>query len=182
MTHAVLVQSKVSAKDIDAYNRPAVNSADALDNGNVIILATEDTSATYGQTEVWDATKPATATLSGAWMVYEPEVVLTVSGTKTYKGIDPDPLDFYIPATTVFSAFKPKVGDIILMTGDGFTAGSGAASAFANAADADYHLIWAAAKGAGLDFAYISTSYVSIGDGSIGTQRTVAYKLQCVQE
>lgn len=78
MTHAVLVQTKVAAKDIDSFNRPAVG-ADALDNGNVIVLATEDTSATYGQTEVWDATKPATATLSGCWMVYEPEVVLTTS-------------------------------------------------------------------------------------------------------
>ena len=116
MTHAVLVQSKVAAKDIDALNRAAVNANDALDNGNVIILATQDTSATYGQTEVWDATKPATATLSGAWMVYEPEIVLTVSGTKTYKGIDPDPQEFYIPAGTVFSAWKPQLGDVILMT------------------------------------------------------------------
>jgi hypothetical protein len=179
MTHAVFVQTKVAAKDIDAYNRPAV-CADALDNGNVIVLATEDTSATYGQTEVWDATKPATATLSGTWMVYEPEVVLTVSGTKTYKGIDPDPQDFYIPAGVVFSAFKPQLGDIILMTGDGFVSGSGAASAFAVAADNSYLLTWAAAAGAGLSFKYIATSYISIGSGAIDTQRVVAYKLQCV--
>jgi hypothetical protein len=179
MTHAVLVQTKVAAKDIDSFNRPAIGSVE-LDNGNVIVLATEDTAGTYGQMEVWDATRPATATLSGCWMVYEPEVVLTVSGTKQYKGIDPDPQDFSIPAGQVFTAFKPRLGDIILLTGDGFDTGSGAASAFANAADSSYKLTWASSVGAGLAFKYIATSYISIGSGAIDNQRVVAYKLQCV--
>ncbi len=179
MTHAVLVQTKVAAKDIDSFNRPAV-CADALDNGNVVVLATENTGGTYGQSEVWDATKPATATLSGCWMVYEPEVVLTVSGTKEYKGINPDPQDFYLPIGQIFTAFKPRIGDIILLTADGFDTGSGAASAFANAADASYKLLWASSVGAGLAFKYIATSYISLGSGAIDNQRVVAYKLQCV--
>jgi len=180
MSHCVLVQSKVAAENIDAANVSAINSADALDNGNVVALATQDTAATYGQTEVWDATKPATATLAGLWMVYEPEVVLTVSGTKQYKGINVDPQDFYIPANTVFSAYKPHLGDVITMTGDGFVTGSGAASAYAVAADGSYLLTWAAGAGSGLSYKYIATTYISIGSGAIDTQRAVAYKLQCV--
>lgn len=55
---AVLVQNSVQAMNIDAYNRKAKGSAD-IDNGNVFYLATK--SATAGESEVWVATQPATA-------------------------------------------------------------------------------------------------------------------------
>ncbi len=177
MTHAVLVQSKVAAKNVDAMNRPAIGTAD-LDNGNVIQLLTE--SAVSGQTEVWSATIPsASAGLKNLWMVYEPEVVLTVSGTKQYKGIDPDPQDFYIPSGMVFSAFQPELGDIILLTGDGIT-GSKASNGFIVATASDYKLNWAAAAVSGLSYALIGTSYISIGSGAIDSQRVTAYKFECV--
>jgi hypothetical protein len=180
MTHNVLIQNKVAAEDIKSFNVSAINANDALDNGNAIVLATQDTAGTYGQTEVWDATQPKTATLSGCYMVYEPEVVLTTSGTNVYKGLDPDPRDFSIAAGTVFSAFKPQLGDIITMTADGFVTGTGAASAFANAADSSYLFTWASSVGAGLSLSYIATTYISIGTGGIDTQRVTAYKMKVV--
>ena len=113
-------------------------------------------------------------------MVYEPEIVLTTSGTSTYKGLDPNPQNFSIPAGTVFSAFKPALGDIVTMTADGFVTGTGAASAFANAADSSYLFTWASSVGAGLSLAYVSTTYISIGSGAIDSQRVTAYKMKVV--
>ena len=43
-------------------------------------------------------------------MAAEPEVVLT---DEKYKGLDPDIRNFYNVSGTVYSAFKPQVGDII---------------------------------------------------------------------
>ena len=58
---------------------------------------------------------------SGIWMAYSPEVVVTVSGSNKFKGIDPDVRNFVNLNGDVFSAFKPQVGDILKMTVDGIT-------------------------------------------------------------
>ena len=179
MTHAILVQNKVAAMDVDSYNRPAVQANDNLDNGWLVSLPTRDTSATYGQTEVWDATKPATATLAAMWMVYEPEVVLTVSGSHQYKGIDPDPRDFYTPAGTVFTAYQPKVGDIIALTDDAL-GGTKSTNTFVVATNADYKLNWSASAISGLSYSYLGDSYVSLGLGDISTQRVTTRLFTCV--
>lgn len=80
---------------------------------------------------------------TGLWMAYEPEVVVTVSGTKKYKGIDVDVRDFYTPSGEVFTAFKPQVGDILTFTADGIT-GSKSTNTYAVAANGQYALAWAA--------------------------------------
>lgn len=179
MTHAVLVQNKVMAQDVDSLNRAALGTAD-LDNGWLVSLPTQNTAATVGNAEVWDAGQPATATLAKLWMVYEPEVVVTVSGSLQFKGIDPDPRNFYLPTGTIFSVYKPQVGDIITVTADALATGSGAASAFAVAVDGAYKLTWAAAAISGLSYQYLATTYLSIGTGGIDTQRVTAYKFACV--
>lgn len=178
MTRSVIVQSKVVAQNIDSLNRTAVAAAD-LENGNLVILATRNTSATRGQEEVWDATCPATATLAKCWMVYEPEVVTLISGTKSFKGIDSDPQDFYLPTGEFFSVFKPQVGDILLLTADAFS-NSRTAEGFAVAADASYELAWNSVAISGLSLKYLSTEYISLGSGAIDSQRVTAYSMEVV--
>lgn len=175
MTHAVLVQNKVAALNIDALNRPAV-SASAIDNGNVFNLLTNSTSS---GSEVWVATVPATGSLVNLWMAYEPEIVITVSGNSKYKGLDPDIRNFYTPAGTVFSAFKPQLGDILLMTAAGFTSGS-VTEDFAVAKDGAYLLDWAAAPITGLTLKLLETSYISLATGAIDSQRVTAYRLEVI--
>lgn len=178
MSHGIVVLSKVKAENVSSLNRAALGIAD-LDNGNVVQLLTRNTAATRGLEEVWDATRPATTTgLQNLWMVYEPEVVTTladVGSSKKYKGINPDPSDFYIPTGEVFSAFKPQVGDIILITGDSLGTGTGAESAYVVATASTYKLTWAAAAVSGLSLKYLATDYISLGSGAINSQRVDAY-------
>lgn len=82
---------------------------------------------------------------SGMWMAYEPEVVTIVTASgKQYKGIDPDPRDFYNIPGTPFTAFKPQVGDILTITADGIT-GTISTNTYAVATNGQYALSWASA-------------------------------------
>jgi hypothetical protein len=173
MAHAVLVQNSVQALNIDAYNRSVIATFD-VDNGNVFNLSS--LSSTAGEGEVWVASTPVTGALTNLWMAYEPEVVTVVSASgKKYKGIDPDPRDFYNVAGEVFTAFQPKVGDIITITADGI-GGTKGANNYAVATNNTAQLQWAASAISGLTLQLLETTYISIADGSIGTQRTTAYR------
>jgi hypothetical protein len=161
----------------DMLNRPVV-CASAIDNGNVFSLLTHSAGSESGS-EVWNATQISSASLMDLWMAYEPEVVLTNSGNSYYKGIDPDPRNFYIAAQTVFSAFKPVKGDLLMLTADCLD--SGTANTYAVAVVGGFKLNWAAAIIAGLTLKYLGTSYISIADGSIGTQRVTAFKFEVLR-
>ncbi len=183
MSHGVLVQEKVAALNIDSLNRSCY-SASSIDNGNVFNLLTKTAAGTLSSTgsEVWTATAPNTLTGSSTdiWMAYEPEVVVTVSGTQKFKGIDPDPRNFYNIAGDVFSAFKLQLGDLLLMTTDCLTGSVKSAYAIVN--DGVYTLLWSATTPAsGIVLKYLAESYISIGTGSIGTQRVTAYKFEVVR-
>jgi len=130
MAQNVLIQNQVAALNVDSYNRSAVHASAAVDNGNLVVLSA--LSSTAGEAEVWTALTPSTGNgLTGLWMVYEPPIVLSAS---KYKGLDPDPRNFSIPATKVFSCFKPQLNDIVTMTADGL-AGTQSANTFVNATD-----------------------------------------------
>lgn len=180
MSHAILIQNRVAAASVDSYNRSAIaGSAVDLDNGNVFRLDSQ--SATSGESEVWAVTAPTTSgsTMNNLWMAYSPEVVVTVSGTKQYKGIDPDPQDFYNLGGKVFDAFKLQVGDIITLTGDALS--GSAESAYANSATGVYKLAWGASQTASaLSLRYLATTYVSLATGAIDTQRVTAYKFEVI--
>jgi hypothetical protein len=179
MTHAVLIPEAISALNIDSYNRTAV-CASALDNGNIVKLTTR--SATAGESEVFTAVVPSTGNgLTDLWMVYSGDEVIVTDAR--YKGIDPDPRNFFNAAAKPVSVYKPALGDIILMTGDGFATGSGAGAAYANAVDTTggFKLEWAAAVGTSiLSYKLLATKYISLATGAIDSQRVVAYELECV--
>lgn len=177
MAHNVLIQRVVGAKNVAIWNRSAVHATEAFDNGNLVSLGALST--TDGEGEVFQAAVPATATLDELWMVYSPEIVVTVDGTKKFKGIDIDPQDFEVPALTVMDVYKPQVGDIITMTADGL-AGTKSTNEFVVATDASKKLTWAAAAISGMSYKLMSTEYISIGTGAINPQRVTAYRFQCV--
>lgn len=171
--HGILIPNAVQATNVDALNRSFVGTAD-IDNGSV--FATAALSTTDGEGEVWVATVPTTgANLTNLWMAYEPEVVVTVTGTKKYKGINPDVRDFYNVTGDIFTGFKLELGDILTISTDGLT-GSVSTGDFAVATNAQYKLAWSASAVSGVSLKRLETTYISIADGSIGTQRTVAYR------
>jgi len=175
--YTVLIQNRVAATNSDYLNRSAIaGSSVNLDNGNVFRLDSQST--TTGQTEVWDVSATGSG-LGDLWMAYSPEIVTVVSGTKKYRGIDPDPQDFYNVGALVFDAYKPQKGDIITMTAEAFT--GTAASAYANSGSSVYTLHWAATQASGaLSYRYLATTYISRADGAIDDQRVTAYKLECI--
>jgi len=173
MSHGVLIPNAVQATNIDALNRSVVCTTTDIDNGSVFSLT--GVSATVGQGEVWVAATPATASLTNLWMAYEPEVVVTVSGSSKYKGIDPDVRNFYNIAGDVFTAFKLEVGDIVTISIDG-VAGTKSTNTYVVATNNTAKLTWAAAAVSGVSLKLLETTYISIADGSIGTQRTTAYR------
>lgn len=174
MAHGVLIQNDVQAMNIDAFVRSAVCATTDIDNGNVVALT--GISSTAGQGEVWVAATPATANLNaGLWMACEPEVVVTVSGTSKYKGIDPDVRNFYNAKGEVFTVNKLEVGDIVTLTDDAL-AGTKSTNTYVVATNNTAKLTWSADAISGLSLKLIDTTYISIADGSIGTQRTTAYR------
>ena len=179
MTHTILVKNKIAAQD-NAYLNRSFTSGSNMDNGWVFNLQSQYT--TDGYTEVWEAVQPTTASLIGLWMAASPEVVETTSGNSKYRGIDPDPRNFYTAASSVGDAFKPMPGDIITLTADALD--SSTPSAFANAGVDSHEFTWAANPGATttMSLRYLATTYISVGSGSaIGNQRVEAFKFEVLQ-
>jgi hypothetical protein len=180
MTHAVLVPSMIAAMNIDSLNR-SVLSASAIDNGNVFAMGAEYTSASLALTEVFAISQPTAGSATGMWMAYSgDEIVLTDA---KYKGLDPDPRNFYNAAGKVFSAFKPQVGDIVVLTADGFS-NTFSSHTYATGQADSYQLLWTtgdSGSAGGLTYKYIATTYISLATGGIDSQRVAAYKLECVK-
>lgn len=175
--HTIMIPNATVATNVDAYNRPAIGEVD-YDNGAVFELLSKST--TEGEGEVWVATAPVGIT--GLWMAYEADKIITTDGT--YRGINPDSRNFFNAKGLVFSAYKPKVGDIITLTAPAFegtyTEGT---TKFANAVAGESTLTFGATQTAdALSYRVLGQTYVSIGTGLMDEQRIPAYQLECVAE
>lgn len=177
MAHNVLIKDKVAAKSIDAYVRSAVLAGNTCDAGNLVTLLTK--SATVGESEVWTAGSPTTGSLIGLWMVDEAGINILVDGSNSYALGDPDPRNFYVGIAKVFTAIKPVAGDIITMTADGIT-GTRTSEGYAVATTADRKPNWSAVGlvGTALTMKLLGVTYISIGTGTIGTQRVASYQFE----
>jgi hypothetical protein len=171
MAHAVLILNSVQAHDVNALLRECV-SGSTLDNGNVFAL---NTSASG----VWTATV-ATGSATALWMCATPEIPFVMDSSGEIYRVGTDPREFYVPAGRTFTAFKPKVGDIITLTADAFSNAIGG-NTFANASAGSWLLTWGASQGAGLSLKLVETTFISIGRG-IENARVTAYKLMVVGE
>jgi hypothetical protein len=175
-THSILIPSAIAATNIDSYNRPCVCASD-VDNGNLLKLTTYGVAS--GESEVWTAVAPSAGVgLSGLWMAYEPELVW--SGN--YRGLDPDVRNYYTKATRVFSAFKPQVGDLFVITEDGLATGTGPADLFIKATNGSgVQPEWVHAVDLTVFCAkYIALTYISLATGAMDTQRITAYQFEVV--
>ena len=173
---AVLIPTLTAAKNVDIYNGSFIATTD-LDNGNVFAKG----DLTESGSQVYKAGQPTTGKLSGLWMAFSPEdTVITDAMGNQYKiGIN-DPRTFTNVANTVFSGFKPQVGDRIVMTAEGFS-NEISTNKFAVAKENSNKLEFASAAGTGLSFAVVETTYITIGGATpIGSQRVPAYLLECV--
>ena len=113
MANGVIVESRIQATNIDALNRTAQAEVNVAGGGLVALTA----SGTQGN-EVWTAAAPASGTLGGLWIAYNPAEHLTVVGDKVFAGLSEDPRDYVNVANRPFDCFKPQVGDEIDITID----------------------------------------------------------------
>jgi hypothetical protein len=175
--HGVLIPEQIAAANIDSYNRSVWHvSASSIDNG-MIFNCTTKVWTTGSGAEVFNIIVPTTGSLNRVWMAYSGDEIVVTDAK--YKGLDPNPRNFYNAAGKVFSAYKPEVGDIILLTAEAMT--GTVESAFANAVNGAWQLTWAAASiTIGLSYKYLQTKYISLATGGIDSQRVAAYQLECV--
>jgi hypothetical protein len=177
MAYGIMIPSKIAAANVDSKNRSCVSEV-AYENGSIGTLSAKSTTA--GEAEVWTMIAPATgAGLTNNWMVYEPEIVTTVSGTHQYRGIDPDPRNFRNEIGEVFSAFQLSLGDLVKLSADAL-AGTISTNTFVVATNGAQKLTWAAAAISGTSLKLVATEYISIGEGTLGSQRIVAYLFEVV--
>lgn len=178
--HGILIPENIVAMNVDAYNRSVRSSASALtdiDNGFVLLLAGKSTVA--DENEVFLAGTPATGSLSGLWMAYDAEIVLTDG---RFRMGDPDIRNFTNPWGKVFSAYKPQVGDIITLTADAlggsYSAGS---TTHISATNGTMKLTWGTSQTADvLSYKFLYVNYISLATGGIDSQRHDAYQFECV--
>lgn len=174
--HGILIPRAIMATNVDSLNRSVVDAAD-IDNGNVMVMGARSTTA--GLAEVFEVSQPVTNSLTGLWMAYSgDEIVLTGN----YKGLDPDPRNFYNKAGQVFSAYKPQLADIILVNAEALGGTFiGGTTTHVNATDQSWKLVWGNSQTASvLSYKLLSVSYISLATGGIDSQRQTAYILECV--
>ena len=172
---SVMVPSKIFAKDIDSLNRWFKSAVD-LENGNIITL-NGGISNVSGEQEVWTASTPAAATDTDLWMVGEPEVVVT---NAQYKGLDPDPRNFYIPAGTIGTAFKVKKFDIVRITAEGFT-NTRSTEGYVGIGTTGAKLTWQASS-TNAKFRFVETTTLALPSGAPGSNRVTIYRLEAIAE
>ena len=171
MSYGVMIPVAIAATNVDAWNRSCICSASILENGGVVALLTKSD-------ELWTATVPATANLMSDWMVYDPELVWTGS----YRGLDPDVRNYTIAISQTFSAFKPQVRDLVLMSADCFTTAR-SSNTFAGTVDGQVQLVWNATQVASaIALKYLATQYISIGTGLLNNQRFDAYLMEVIPQ
>lgn len=176
--HAVLIPEAIMATNVDSLNRSVQCTSADIDNGYVFTLSGKVGTSGSG-VEVFTVAQSTSASPTGLWMAYSgDEIVVTDS---RYKGLDPDPRNFFNATGKVFSAYKPQVGDIILLTAEAITTPYSASATYANIVTTSWKLDWAAAQSAaGLSYKLLGVKYISLATGAIDTQRVTAYELECV--
>lgn len=168
----VLMPTLVAAKNVDSLNASFIDTENDIENGAIIAAGDYSDEQVY---EVADVEE-----LHNLFMVFSPEdTILTDGAGNEYKiGIN-DPRTFTNVKGKVFSAFRPQVGDKVLISAEGI---EGDAAEFAVAEAGKNKLQFGGAAVDGLSFKVLKDdAYISIGGATaIGSQRVAAYLLECV--
>ena len=180
--HGVLIESMIQAKNIDALNRSVISTVD-VDGGNLIAL----TAPTVKGEDRWTASAPASGTLGGLWIAYNPSVKYTEVNGKMYAGLSADPRDYTNIKNHTFDAFKPKVGDEIIVTIDdvdetGAQATAGDILESKNGQTKFTRVAGGTATSGSTAFKVEWIGYVNFPQAGIGDEKVKVYKAICVQE
>ena len=182
MAYGVLIESMIQAKNIDALNRSVKAQIDVAGGGLLALTAP----TTQGD-DVWTAAAPSSE-LGGLWMAYNPEVKYIEVNGKKFAGLSADARDYTNIAGEVFDAFKPKVGDEIIVTIDAVDAtGADAVAGDILESKASQTKLTrvAAATGAtegSTAFEIEWKGTIDFPKANIGIEKVVAFKAVCVQE
>lgn len=183
MAHGFIIESMIQAKNIDALNRSVVSAVD-VDGGGLISLAYPTTKGN----DVWTASTPDSGTLGDLWIAYNPEVkYLSINGKK-YAGLSADVRDYTNIAGETFDAFKPKIGDELIISVDAVDSTSSSAVAGdileSKAGQTKFTRV-AAGTGATVGSTAFKIELVDAIDfpsASIGVEQVKAFKAVCIQE
>ena len=184
MAYGVLIESEISATNVDALNKFAVSSTTDVAGAGLVALA----APTAQGEDRYTATVPASGTLGGLYMAYNPSEHLTKVGDKLFAGLSTDPRDYTNLQGRTFTAFKPKVGNEVVITVDSIdsTASTVVAGDFLESKAGQTTLTRvASATGATSGSTAFKVAWVGVlpfPQSGIGYAQVTAYKCVCVQE
>ena len=182
MANCVLVQTAVSAMNIDARNRVGVAKT-ALGNGVPVVC--KGLSKDKGQAHVFEI-EPASEKVKDIWLTYSPEVNSVVNGENSWRGLDLNPLNFEVPAGKPIDIFKPEAGvDIIQVTAGFFDTGKdpktvSGATYVEIQEDGKFDAVASATPSfEGAQFKVLGAAPIIIANGGIGGEAHDAWLLEC---
>ncbi len=120
-----IIETRIAAKNVDAYNRTALCEAD-LDGGALVELGEM-------KGDAFTATQVKATGKVGLWMAYNPSEHYTVVDDKYFAGLSADPRDYTNIKNRPLDIFKLQVGDLV-----GFTAGNIKSSDLGSVVVGDY--------------------------------------------
>ena len=184
MAYGFLIESMIQAKNIDALNRSVVSASDVAGGGLIALTAP----TTQGN-DVWTASAPAVGSLGGLWIAYNPEVKYTKVNGKVYAGLSQDLRDYTNLAGETFDAFKPKVGDEIVITIDCIDSDTRAAAVAGDILESKASQTLFTRVAAGIGATEGSTAFkiewkgtIDFPKAGIGIEKVTAFKAVCIQE
>lgn len=186
VAHGIMIESQIMATDVGTLNRYAKGAMD-VDGGGLVALAYPTTQGS----DVWTATLPATGALGGLYMAYNPsEKILNVAGLEIAGGeITKDPRAYTNLAGKVYTTFKPKVGDEVILTIDCVDAsGANAVAGDILESKAGQFKLQRIASATGATSGSTAFKIESVGvqpfplTNGIGEDRVKAFRALCIQE
>lgn len=108
-----MIESRMSAKDVEALNRSAVSESD-IDGGTLVSLSTFADG-------VFTATKATSG--QGLYIAYNPSEHFTKVDDNIYAGLSQDPRDYTNLAGRTFDVAKLLVGDLVTLTAGNIKSG-----------------------------------------------------------
>lgn len=177
MANSILIESRVVAQNVDAYNKSARADVDVA-GGNLVAIVP---SGKQGD-DVFTAKTPAAG--DDVWMAYNPsgKYIEDAEGNK-YAKLSSDPRAYTNIAGEVFGIYKPQVNDEIVVTSDDVDDDSATAGQFYTQG-AGLTLFKATEKPAtGLVYQVADVDVIPFPPtkGQIGMTQQKAFHLICVQ-
>ena len=175
MAYGIVELTSVAAHNVDAQNITFVSS-DNIENGSVFTMGTR----VSGNKDEFNAVKPATANLAKQfYMAASPvRIITTLADGSQFVDLTMNPKAFINVAGQPIDGVALNRGDRIRISADGLGGtyvGSGSVTTHVVATNDAYKLTWATAAISGLSLKHVGTSYISVADSAIGTQRVTAY-------